>query len=262
MKEICKELNDEYEALDAIVAPLSDEQWNLMTPSVGWNIKYQIAHVAWADMLARMATTDEEAFKSLLESMVTNRDAIDAFQTELREAEPAYVMESWRRERKELVDALQSRDPKDRIPWFGPTMSARSKATARIMETWAHGQDVVDALGIERKETDRLKHVAHIGLITFGWSYMNRGLNVPDVAVRVELNGPSGDIWTWGPEDASQSIKGPAQDFCLVVIQRRHVDDTKLEVTGDTARDWMLKAQAFAGPPTDGPKAGERVIKK
>jgi len=262
MKEICRELNDEYEALDAIVAPLSDEQWNLMTPSIGWNIKYQIAHVAWADMLARMATTDEEVFKKLLDRMLSNRDAIDEFQRELREAEPAYIMDYWRRERKDLVDALEARDPKDRIPWFGPTMSARSKATARIMETWAHGQDVVDALGIERKQTDRLKHVAHIGVITFGWSYVNRGLDVPDVAVRVELTGPSGDLWTWGPEDATQTIKGPAQDFCLVVIQRRHVDDTQLEVTGDTARNWMLKAQAFAGPPTDGPKPGERIKKK
>jgi len=159
------------------------------------------------------------------------------------------------------MDALEARDPKGRIPWFGPTMSARSKATARIMETWAHGQDVVDTLGIERKQTDRLKHVAHIGVITFGWSHMNRGLDVPHVAVRVELDGPSGDLWTWGPEDADQSVKGPAQDFCLVVIQRRHVDDTQLEVTGDTACDWMLKAQAFAGPPTDGPKAGERITK-
>jgi uncharacterized protein (TIGR03084 family) len=262
MKEICKELNDEYEALDAIVAPLSDEQWNLMTPSIGWNIKYQIAHVAWADMLARLATTDEEAFKKLLDRMLTNRDAIDEFQRELREAEPAYIMDYWRRERKDLVDALEARDPKDRIPWFGPTMSARSKATARIMETWAHGQDVVDTLGTERKQTGRLKQVAHIGVITFGWSYVNRSLDVPDVAVRVELAGPSGDLWTWGPEDAPQSIKGPAQDFCLVVIQRRHVDDTQLEVTGDTARNWMLNAQAFAGPPTDGPKPGERINNK
>jgi uncharacterized protein (TIGR03084 family) len=209
-----------------------------------------------------MATTDEEAFKKLLERMVSDRGAIDEFQRELREADPAYVMDSWRRERKDLVGALEARDPKDRIPWFGPTMSARSKATARIMETWAHGQDVVDALGIERKQTNRLKHVAHIGVITFGWSYVNRSLDVPDVAVRVELDGPSGDLWTWGPEDADQSIKGPAQDFCLVVIQRRHMDDTQLEVTGDTAREWMLKAQAFAGPPTDGPKAGDRIIKK
>ena len=139
MKEICRDLNDEYEALDAIVAPLSEEQWNLMTPSVGWNIKYQIAHVAWADMLARMATTDEEAFKKLLDRMVSDRGAIDEFQRELREAEPSYVMDYWRRERKDLVDALEARNPKDRIPWFGPTMSARSRRAWRAFRsaiTW------------------------------------------------------------------------------------------------------------------------------
>jgi uncharacterized protein (TIGR03084 family) len=171
-------------------------------------------------------------------------------------------MEYWRRERKALVDALAAKGPKDRVPWVGPTMSARSKATARIMETWAHGQDVYDALGLERTATDRLKHVAHIGVTTFGWSHVNRGLEVPDTAVRVELDSPSGQLWTWGPEDAPESIKGQAQDFCLVVVQRRHVDDTQLEVKGDVARNWMLIAQAFAGPPVTGPEPGVRVIKK
>jgi uncharacterized protein (TIGR03084 family) len=131
-----------------------------------------------------------------------------------------------------------------------------------MMETWAHGQDVADTLGIRRKPTDRLRHVAHIGVTTFGWSHVNRGLKVPEVAVRVELTGPSGDLWTWGPEDAKESVKGPAEDFCLVVVQRRHVDDTALQVKGDTARNWMHIAQAFAGPPVTGPKPGERVIGK
>ena len=255
MKEMCRELNDEYEALDIIVAPLSEEQWNMATPSV-WTVKYQIAHLAQGDMMAGLAATDEERFKELLAGIQSDKEAADAFHRELREATPADVMDYWRRERKALVNALKAKNPKDRIPWVGPTMSARSKATARIMETWAHGQDVVDALGIERKPTDRLKHVAHIGVITFGWSHANRGLAVPDVAVRVELTSPSGDPWSWGPEDAAQSVKGPAEDFCLVAVQRRHLEDTRLEVTGDVARNWMLIAQAFAGPPTDGPKPG------
>jgi uncharacterized protein (TIGR03084 family) len=140
-------------------------------------------------------------------------------------------------------------------------MSARSKVTARIMETWAHGQDVADTLGIRREPTDRLRHVAHIGVTTFGWSHVNRGLEVPDTPVRVELTGPSGDLWTWGPEDAAQSVRGPAEDFCLVVVQRRHVEDTSLAVSGDVARNWMLIAQAFAGPPVTGPGPGERVMK-
>ncbi|MBL7173158.1 MAG: TIGR03084 family protein [Desulfobacteraceae bacterium] len=262
MKEICRDLHDEQEALDAIVSKLSDEQWDLITPFIGWSIKYEIAHVAYWDMAARLAASDETAFRKLIESMFVSKEAYIESQRELREATPAYVMEYWRRERKGLVDTLAAKGAKDRIPWVGPTMSARSKATARIMETWAHAQDVVDTLGIERGPTDRLRHVVHIGVTTFGWSYVNRGLEVPDVAVRLELISPSGDLWTWGPEDASDSIKGQAEDFCLVVVQRRHMDDTRLEVKGDVARNWMLVAQAFAGPPVDRPKPGERITIK
>jgi uncharacterized protein (TIGR03084 family) len=260
MKEICRDLHDEQEALDAIVSPLGDEQWDLVTPFIGWSIKYEIAHVGFWDMAARLAAMDEGAFKKLIESMFASEAAYDKSQRELREGTPAYVMDYWRRERKALVDALAAKGPKDRVPWVGPTMSARSKATARIMETWAHGQDVADTLGIRREPTDRLRHVAHIGVTTFGWSYANRGLEVPDVAVRVELTSPSGDLWSWGPKDGEEVIEGQAEDFCLVVVQRRHVDDTQLQVKGDVARNWMLIAQAFAGPPVQGPKPGERVI--
>lgn len=260
MKEICRDLRDEQEALDTIVSKLNDKQWGLITPFIGWSIKYEIAHIAYWDMAARLATSDEAVFGKLIENMFASEEAYNESQRELREATPAYIMEYWHRERKALVDALVAKDPRDRIPWLGPTMSARSKASARIMETWAHAQDVVDTLGIEREPTDRLRHVAHIGVSTFGWSHVSRGLELPDVAVRLELMSPSGDLWTWGSEDASECIKGQAEDFCMVVVQRRHVDDTQLEVTGDVARNWMLIAQAFAGPPVDGPKPGERRI--
>ncbi|HMK65341.1 MAG TPA: maleylpyruvate isomerase family mycothiol-dependent enzyme, partial [Thermodesulfobacteriota bacterium] len=139
--------------------------------------------------------------------------------------------------------------------------SALSFATARLMETWAHGQDVFDALRLKRVNTDRIRHIAHLGVTTFGWSYRNRGLEVPQKSVRVELTAPSGELWTWGPEESSEKITGPADDFCLVVTQRRHLADTALEAKGNVAVDWMSKAQCFAGPATNGPKAGERVWK-
>lgn len=158
-----------------------------------------------------------------------------------------------------MLETLAAHNPKDRLPWYGPPMSALSFTTARLMETWAHGQDIFDALGLRRAPTDRLRHIAHLGVTTFGWSYINRGLYVPRIHVRVKLVAPSGALWTWGPEDALERITGPAEDFCLVVVQRRHIDDTRLESSGDGARDWMLKAQCFAGPPSDGPEPGERL---
>jgi len=132
-------------------------------------------------------------------------------------------------------------------------MGAKSFLTARLMECWAHGQDVADAVAIERTPTDRVRHIAQLGFITRGWSYVNRGMEVPTGDVRVELTGPSGAVWRFGPGGATDVVTGPALDFCLVVTQRRHVDDTALHVTGEVARDWLEKAQAFAGGPTDGP---------
>ena len=139
-------------------------------------------------------------------------------------------------------------------------MSAKSFATARIMEVWAHGQDIFDALKVPRKATDRLRHIAHMGVATFGWSFMNRHMEVPSDDVRVELLGPTGERWTWGPDGAKNRVEGSAEDFCLVVTQRRNVADTGLTVAGTTAAQWMAMAQAFAGPASDPPKPGQRMV--
>jgi uncharacterized protein (TIGR03084 family) len=261
MKQICEDLRAEHEALDAVVANLEEERWMTMTPSRPWNIKDQIRHLAYFDDRAALSATGSDMFGKHIEEVVSD---IDAFMKKLegvgKDMPISELMGWWRKERGKLLEAYAAIGPKDRLPWYGPPMSALSHATARLMETWAHGQDVFDALRLKRTNGDRLRHIAHLGVTTFGWSYTNRGLEVPTTRVRVELTAPSGNVWTWGPEDASDKISGPAEGFCLVVAQRRHVDDTRLEVVGETARDWMLKAQCFAGPPTNGPKPGERVV--
>ena len=139
-------------------------------------------------------------------------------------------------------------------------MSLRSFLTARLMEAWAHGRDVTDAVDAPASVSDRLRHVAQLGVITRGWSYRNRGLAVPEGEVAVELTAPSGAVWRWGDAEsaAGEMVSGPAEDFCLVVTQRRHVDDTSLTTSGPLAHDWMERAQAFAGGATDGPPKRER----
>ncbi|SIL68645.1 TIGR03084 family protein [Mycobacteroides abscessus subsp. abscessus] len=126
------------------------------------------------------------------------------------------------------------------------------------METWAHGQDVVDALGATREATARLRHVAHIGVGARAFSYLANGLDLPADPVRVELTAPDGSVWTWGPADAANRVSGPALDFCLLVTQRRHRDDTALVADGPLAdHQWLAIAQAFAGPPGGGRVAGQ-----
>jgi uncharacterized protein (TIGR03084 family) len=259
---VLQDLIEEQEALDALVAPLSNEQWDRETSSPRWTVGDQVGHLTYFDGTAALAINDPEAFRTHRSSLVhsiSDGGSEEATLGPSRAMAPPQLLAAWRRNRATLAAAAGKLTDDSRVEWYGPSMSAKSFLTARLMETWAHGQDIVDAIGATRVPTDRLRHIAQLGVITRRWSYANRGLDVPEEEVRVELTGPSGATRTWGPNGAAASIAGSAEDFCLVVTQRRHVDDTTLVVVGTAARDWMLKAQAFAGPPTDGPQPGTRV---
>jgi uncharacterized protein (TIGR03084 family) len=253
--DVLDDLLAEQRALDDVVVGLTPEQWSLPTPSPGWTIADQIGHLAFFDANAALAIVDPEGFVDAMNALLSGADgsADDVTLVRFRSMSPDELLAAWRANRAELGDAATTLDNDARVAWYGPSMGAKSFLTARLMEVWAHGQDVVDALGETREPTDRLRHIAQLGVITRGWTYVNRGLEVPSTPVRVELTSPSGGTWAFGPEDAAESIVGTAEDFCLVTTQRRHVDDTGLIVTGESARDWMEKAQLFAGPPSDGP---------
>jgi uncharacterized protein (TIGR03084 family) len=257
MESLCRDLRAEHAVLDEMVTPLTEADWDKATPFGDWSIRNEIIHLAFFDGTGRLSATDAAGFARHLEDLKLNFAHFEADYMKAGYAlAKAALLTRWRDDREALLCALAKLDPKQRLPWYGPPMSARSFVTARLMETWAHGQDVADALGIERVATDRLRHIAHIGVTTFGWSYANRGMKVPDTPVRVELTGPGGEIWSWGPDDAKNIVRGKALDFCLVVTQRRHVDDTDLVTTGNVAQEWMRLAQAFAGPAEIGPAAG------
>lgn len=261
MQEICNDLTNEQADLDALVAGLDDTGWDKPTPAAGWMIRDQINHLVYFDERARVSATDPESFNRHLDEARRNLQGFaEGIIQAGRRMVPSELLDWWRCERAKLVQAFQSMNPKDRVPWYGPPMSVRSSATARLMETWAHGQDVADALGVQRVPTDRLRHIAHLGVSTFGWSYANRNLKAPEKTVRVELTNSSGEIWTWGPEGAVDQVRGSAEDFCLVVAQRRHLADTLLVITGPVATEWMSIAQCFAGPPGKGRTPGQSWI--
>jgi uncharacterized protein (TIGR03084 family) len=152
-----------------------------------------------------------------------------------------------------------SADPKARLKWVGPDMSAISSISARLMESWAHGQAVYDMLGLERTDTDRIGNIARLGVNTFGWNYQTRKMPVPDARPYVRLIAPSGAVWEYGTADDAERIEGSATEFCQVVTQTRNIADTALRVTGAVAAEWMAMAQCFAGPPNDPPAPGTRV---
>lgn len=256
LNEVRADLIDEQASLDELVADITSDQWRLATPSPGWNVTDQIGHLAFFDAAAVTAIVDPEAFRVGLNELFEGAAAVGIDEYALgtfRQLPPDERLATWRQGRSQLDQAATTLRDDTRVIWYGPSMGAKSFLTARLMEVWAHGTDVADALGVRLRATDRLRHVAQLGFITRKWSYAVRGEEPPAGEVRLELLSPSGQRWTWGPQDADDAIIGSAEEFCLVVTQRRHVDDTSLK-TGALGRHWLLRAQAFAGGPTIGPE--------
>lgn len=255
------ELAAENADLDDLVAELKPCEWKIVTPAPGWTVAHQIAHLAWTDEIALLSATAPSEFEAFVRDALAaaegGRDFVDSVAAEGAQAEPAALLARWRERRDSLATALADVKPGVKLPWFGPPMSAESMATARLMETWAHGQDVADALGIRREPTARLRHVAHIGVRARGYAFLVNSKRVPIADVRVELNAPDGDIWTWGGADATDRVTGSALDFCLRVTQRRHRDDLDVVAEGPIADEWLDIAQAFAGPPGEGREPGQ-----
>ncbi|MEW2396844.1 TIGR03084 family metal-binding protein [Streptomyces sp. NPDC046862] len=250
---VIDDLRAESDELDLLVAELSPEQWALPTPASGWTVAHQIAHLAWTDRSSVLAVTDQDAFAREVEAALTSPgDFVDNGAEEGAGKPPARLLADWRAGRKALQHALRAAPDGVRFPWYGPPMSTASMATARLMETWAHGLDVAEALGVARTSTDRLRHIVRLGVRTRDFAFGVHGLTPPFEEFHVELRSPSGESWTYGPGDASQRVTGPALDFCLLVTQRAHRADLALRAEGPDADQWLDIAQAFAGPPGAG----------
>jgi len=257
LKLLLIELKDEQDELDRILEALDEPSWDLPTPAAGWSVRDQVSHLAFFDEAATTAVADPERFTESLSEIAAD---IEAFMKQPlvhgRRLPPQGVRDRWATARRSMLETFASLQGSERIPWYGPPMSPASFISARLMETWAHGQDVVDAVGMQRTPTDRLRHIAFIGYRARSFSYSANGMTQPaeDVCVTLEL--PSGEKWSAGAPEGG-SVRGTALDFALVVTQRRHLDDTRLDVSGPAAEEWMSIAQCFAGPPGEGRRAGQ-----
>ncbi len=255
LDDVLSDLTSQCLDLEARLAPLTEEQWRTPTPAEGWDIAHQIVHLAWTDESAVLAATDKAGWDAIVTAASEDPegfvDAAAEYGAQGLAGEE--ILQRWRHARETLVEVLGEHDAK--IPWFGPPMSPTSMATARLMETWAHGHDVADALGQAVEPDDRVRHVCHLGVRTRDFAHGVHELDPPGEEFRVELTAPSGEVWAWGPEDAAQRVTGPAYDFALLVTQRRHRDDLALVATGEDADRWLGLAQAFAGRPGGGREA-------
>jgi uncharacterized protein (TIGR03084 family) len=264
MLEQVRDLREEGDELHELLKTLEESDWRRETPFKSWTVQEVVEHLHFSDWMAVLSLkSDREflAFAAVMAKAITEEglDLKACARRQIGDVEPGELLQRWRDTFLEMCDRLEAADPKARLKWFGPDMGVRMFATARQMETWAHGQDIYDLLRVPRVYTDRLKNIAVIGIKTFGWTFVNRGLEVPPDIPYVRLTAPSGEIWEWNPPNPDNRVEGLASEFCHVVTQGRNVVDTRLQVVGETANRWMAIAQCFAGGPEDPPEPGRRT---
>lgn len=247
--DVLADLDAESRDLDTLVAALPPADWARDTPAAGWTIAHQISHLAWTDQVAYLSTTDARAFAAALTSALADPEHF-VDRTAHDGIVPApELLARWRAGRSALAGALAEAPRGAKLPWYGVSMSPISMTTGRIMETWAHGQDVADALGIVRVPTDRLRHVIHLATRTVEFSFSAHGRPAPTEPIRLELTAPDGSMWIYGPAEAANVVAGSALDFCLVATHRRHRSDVALDATGEVADALLDVVQTFAGAP-------------
>jgi uncharacterized protein (TIGR03084 family) len=252
------DLKTEGEILDQIVAGLDAAQWDLPTPAPGWTIKHQVAHLSSTARIAGIAASDPELFAKVTVGADKDFDAaVHALLTPYLDASTQDLLARWRAERDEAVAALSALPPAQMVPWVARQIPASALAAAGLMELFAHGQDIADAVGVPREYTDRIGHLAWFGTRNRDFGYLVRGLTPPAAEFRFELTAPSGVKWEFGPADAENRITGPAADFCMLVTRRRNRADLAIQATGPEAEEWLDIAQAYRGSPGPGRKPGQ-----
>ncbi len=257
-----RDFEQESESLFDLVSGLQASDKKIKTQFKQWTIDDILAHLHIFNHLAglSLAAPDQfqEEFDVLMAKMKAGMSMKNATDGALEGLAGPELLQTWQHTYRQVAKQFADADPKKRLKWAGPNMSALSSISARLMETWAHGQAIYDQFGVERVDDDHIKNIAIMGINTFGWTFINRGWKVPADIPFVELTAPSGARWSWNEQSSDNFIKGFATEFCQVVTQTRNITDTRLSVTGKTASLWMQNAQCFAGPPNPPPEPGSR----
>jgi len=252
MLQQARDLLDEGIELKALLDTLTAQDWETPTPFKSWTINQIVQHLHGSDKMAVLSLKGREGFESTVKDRKTLGSTMNPTQTGQQ------LLDDWWSYFQEMCELLGASDPKRRLAWFGPDMGVMMFTTARQMETWAHGQDIYDLKKQQRKNGDRLKNIAVIGVRTYGWTFANRKTEPPGPAPYVKLTSPSGQLWEFNEPSADNYVEGDAAEFCHVVTQGRNIADVNLTVVGEPATQWMAIAQCFAGPPENPPAPGTR----
>jgi uncharacterized protein (TIGR03084 family) len=262
MKGLTKDFLEESLALHALAASLSETELDQKTAFKDWTINTVLRHLHIWNLAAGMSLKDDGSFETYYAKLAAHQakgGKLPAFEIDwLDGLSGKRLLSAWKEGFGETAARFAECDPAMRVKWAGPDMSARSSLTARLMETWAHGQEVYDLRGVARLNGDRIRNIVVLGNNTYGWTFKVRGEEPPAPRPHLKLIAPSGEIWRYNDPNPEEMIEGLAEEFCQVVTQTRNIADTKLKVAGANAQNWMSKAQCFAGAAEPPPPPGAR----
>ncbi len=252
----------ESDALYDLLKPLKDADFERKTLFKDWTVNDVLQHLHYFNYAADLSLRDEQGILNLIadlqEAYGRGETMVSYTNDQLNGIKGQALLKLWHDYYTGMVENFHNVDPKKRLKWAGPDMSVLSSITARLMETWSHAQEIYDLLGVVREEKDHIKNIVVMGNNTFGWTFKNRGEEIPEPRPFLKLTAPSGDNWEFNEPGTGESIEGLASEFCQVVTQTRNIEDTSLDVSGEIATRWMAVAQCFAGPPRTPPAKGTR----
>jgi len=252
----------ESQALHELLVAIPPNRFDEGTQFKDWTTNGVLQHLHFWNIAANLSLVDEPRFLVMLEHALEKMKAgvpMRTFENEyLKGLKGKELLDTWYETMQGVADNFVNADPKTRLKWAGPDMSATSSISARLMETWAHGQEVYDHFGVERINTDGIRNIAHLGINTFGYTYAVRNRQAPQDKPYVKLTAPSGEIWEWNTPNDNNFVEGDAVEFCQVVTQSRNIADVHLTVVGEVATEWMSIAQCFAGNAETPPPPGTR----
>ncbi len=257
-QNVIDDLTAESLQIDQLVGGITEVSWALATPAPGWTIADQVAHLAFIFRLAGTAASDPAEFTAMTAAAKSDfNGAVNAALAGYRQLSSAALLARWQAERDAAIRALAAVPADQTVPWLVNPLPPAILACAGIMELFAHGQDIADALGVAIERTDRIGRLAGFAVLTRDFGYQARGLTPPEEQFRFELTAPSGALWEFGPADSGQRVTGPAVDFCLLATRRRHRADLAVTASGKEADAWLDIAQAYRGPAGPGRSPGQ-----
>lgn len=271
MKTILNDLIAEQSVVDNLINSLSEKQWeeqlrtNIRVRDIpgNWTIKDEVVHIAFFDFVAAALMMGEaDQALELMPLGTTNEYSQFPLQRVMSKDK---ILAWWREMRTKMDFSFYSNDSKTRIQWAplpSQPMSAKSLATARLMELWAHSVDICDHFGLEIKIWDRISHTLFLSWLASPFAYRINGLSMSETPLYLQLTLPSGEIWDRGEKNDLNYIKGNALDWALVAIRRRNWLDTDLEVVGEEAKRFASVVQTFAGDANQAPISKNNLLKE